>query len=146
MPVKEIDTEQRREKEKERSAPLPGGPSVASAICLMVTILPPTAPLPPSAARASLTRRLTSAMSNASVVRSAHMAVSAVAVGPNPAGAVTEGRASMPAPTVDPVMRAMAPKMDPAAEAPALAGSGDCAEASGRRGQLKRRGRSRGAR
>ena len=54
------------------------------------------------------TARLTSAISIASAVRAAHTAASTAADGPNPAGAPTAGRARIPAPIVDPRMRATA--------------------------------------
>lgn len=56
---------------------------------------------------------LISAMRSASHTRSAQVPVSPAAVGRKPAGAVTDGRASMPAPTVLPVIRAMAPNSVP---------------------------------
>ena len=84
------------------------------------------APPPTSAAAASRSSRsatLTSAISSASAVSRTHMPTRAAEVGPRPAGAVTAGRASMPAPTVDPVMSAIAPKVVPMAAALGAAGT-----------------------
>ena len=87
---------------------MPGLPRVCSAICLNVTIL--SAPAGPAASRSA---RLTSAMSRACPASSAQVPPRPTVVGRIPASAVTAGSASMPAPTVLPVIRATAPKREP---------------------------------
>ena len=82
-------------------SPLPVEPRENSAICRSVMMPPPGAAAPPAAAAAAESRaaraaRFTSAISSASSVSSAQMAVRPSEVGRMPAGADTAGSASMP--------------------------------------------------